>query len=346
MRKLKVFHGLVNYGTQSGYIAKGLRNIHINAKSFTLYDGYNRETDYMFNSKSNFLIKLMNRLIRIWCLFYYDVFHFYFGTSLWPGQKDLPIIKFFNKKIVHHYLGHDVELYHETKEKYEFSNMDFWADDKEGKAHDFRIKKRLENELKYSDSQIVCAPQYSPFVPNSTYIPLAIDLKKFIFSPIPNKNYESQPVVIVHAPTHRGVKGTQFLIDAVDRLVKEGHQINLNICEGITHDGLLEEYKKADFSVVSLLGGWFGTAGIEAMATGRGIIAFMRCEYFDYVTKDFKQDLPVINANKNNIYDVLKEVILNKNYSDWGIKSRKFIEKHHDMEKVAQRVLEIYKSIE
>jgi len=344
-RKLKVFHGLVNYGTQSGYLAKGLRTLNVNAKSFTISDSYYRETDYMFSLKTNYFLKIYNRLVRIWCLFYYDVFHFYFGTSLWPGQKDLPVIKFLKKKIVHHYLGHEVELYKETKEKYEFSNMDFWTNDKNGKLHDIKIKERLKNELKYSDFQIVCAPQYTPFVPNATFIPLAIDLSKFKYSPLAKKNYDKEPVVIVHAPTHRGVKGTQFLINAVERLKNEGFLVDLNICEGISHDQLLKEYIKSDFSVVSLLGGWFGTAGIEAMATGRGIIAFLRDEYFDYVDSEYKRDLPVVSADRDSIYSILKETLHKRNFIEWGVKSRRYVEKHHDMKRVAEKMLKIYESL-
>lgn len=350
-RKLRVFHGLVNYGTQSGYIAKGLRTLNVNAKSFTREDPYNRETNFTFRIRKNILEKIIFHkiyfpLLKLWCIFYYDVFHFYFGTSLWANQKDLPLIKFLNKKIVHHYLGHDVELYKETKERYEFSNMDFWADDVSGRKHDIKIKKRLKNELIYSDYQIVCAPQYSPFIHNSTFIPLAIDLFNFKFSPLPIKNYFIEPVIIVHAPTHRGVKGTQFLINAVEKLQLEGFLVELKICEGITHKELLEEYKNADFSVVSLLGGWFGTAGIEAMATGRGIVAFLRTEYFNYVSEEFKTDLPVINANKITIYHVLKDVLEKNNYVSWGIKSREYVEKHHDMHKVAKKVLKIYNSLD
>ena len=38
------------------------------------------------------------------------------------------------------------------------------------------------------------------------------------------------------------------------------------------------------------------------MAVGRGIIAFLRADYFEYVDDEFRTDLPIINANKNNIY--------------------------------------------
>jgi len=347
---LRVFHGIVNYGTQAGYIAKGLRVIGINARSYTIMDAFNRETDFSFKKRENifkkiFYYKIWYPLVKTWCIFNFDIFHFYYGTSLWPNQLDLPVIKFFGKKIVHHYLGHDVELYKETIEKYEFSNMDFWADEIKGSKHDIIIKKRLKNELKFSDFQIVCSPHYYQFVPNSTIIHLAIDTSKFEFTPLEYKDYSEEPVVIVHAPTHRGVKGTQFLIEAVERLQNEGYFVELNICEGIPHDILLEEYKKADFSVASLLGGWFGTVGIEAMASGKGVISFLREEYLNHVEEEYKIDLPIVNANRDTIYDVLKHCLLNRNFKEWGKKSRLFVEKHHDMKIVAHQVNKIYETI-
>jgi glycosyltransferase involved in cell wall biosynthesis len=348
--KLKVFHGLVNYGTQAGFLAKALRQLGIYSKSYTGPDIYERETDYHFRQRKSifsklFFYKIVYPLIKISCLFRYNVFHFYYGTSLLPFHFDLPLIKFFGKKIVHHYLGHDVELYQETKDKYEFSNMDCWADDTKGVIHDKHVKKRLANELKYSDFQVVCAPQYSPFVPGATFIPLAIDVNKIKFHPLSEKNYEVDPVLILHAPTHRGVKGTKFLIEAVDRLKQEGILVELKICENITHSQLLEEYQRADFSVVSLLGGWYGTAGIEVMATGRGVVAFLRDEYFQYVGEEFKDDLPVVNADKDTIYQTLKEILSKNNFQEWGLESRQFVEKYHDMGKVAKKFLQIYESI-
>ena len=350
MKNLRVFHGLVNYGTQAGYIASGLRLIDVNAKSYTMMDTYKRQTDFSFKQRHNIIAKMFYYmiwypLVKTWCIFKFDIFHFYYGTSLWSSHLDLPIIKLLGKKIVHHYLGHDVELYKETIEKYEFINMVFWADDIKGNKHDASVKKRFNYENYYSDFQIVCAPQYSQFVPAATFIPLAIDLSKYVSIDFGIKDYNIEPVIIVHAPTHRGVKGTQFLETAVKKLQEEGYMVELKIYEGITHEQLLEAYKEADFTVSGLLGGWFGTSAIESMASGRGVISFLREEYFKYVDEEYKNDLPIVNANRDTIYDVLKYCLLNRNFKEWSKKSRLFVEKHHDMKKVAVRVKKIYDSI-
>lgn len=342
---MNVFHGLVNYGTQAGLIAKGLREFGVNAKSYVMPDNYQREADFQFKHGGNIIRKIIihlfyNPWIKVQCLFKYDIFHFYYGTSLLPFNLDLPIIKLLGKKIVHHYLGYDVELYQETKDKYEFSNMDWIPLDK-GRLRDERIKKRLAFEQKYSDVQIVCAPQYSPFVPNSIFIPLAIDLNNYLYSKLLEKDYNRESVKILHAPTHRGIKGTTYLEKAVKRLKSEGWNVELKICEGISHKELMDEYKKCDFYVVSLLGGWYGTAAIEAMAVGRGVVGFLRDEYFDYT--DFKQaEIPIVKADKLSIYEVLKKVLRKKEFVEWGRKSREFVENVHDLNVISKKIFDIY----
>ena len=57
LKRLNVFHGLVNYGTQSGYIAKGLRLNGVNARSYTKVDAFKRETDYAFEQKKSLIAK-------------------------------------------------------------------------------------------------------------------------------------------------------------------------------------------------------------------------------------------------------------------------------------------------
>lgn len=41
-----------------------------------------------------------------------------------------------------------------------------------------------------------------------------------------------KPIVVGHMPNHRGVKGTEFLIDAIERLKSEGVKVELLLIEG------------------------------------------------------------------------------------------------------------------
>ena len=113
---MKVFHGLVNYGTQAGLLAQGLRDEGINAISAVYDDSYfQRQIDINvtrdINSK-NPVIRRFKRLRFLLSMFRkYNVFHFYFGSTLLPYNLDAPFYKLFGKKVVMEYLGTDIDLW-------------------------------------------------------------------------------------------------------------------------------------------------------------------------------------------------------------------------------------------
>jgi glycosyltransferase involved in cell wall biosynthesis len=346
-KKIKVFHGIVNYGTQAGLLSKVLRENHnIDALSVSYSDAYKRQLDVELKSGGNIVQKIFkhawNKIFLVSCFFRFNTFHFYFGTTLFRNQLDLPLYKIFNKKVIMHYLGNDVELYQWSIDNYEVTNMRNMMTQEEGKQHDKKVLKRMKFESNHIDYKIVCLPQYSPFVKGAEFIPLAIDLSNFNY--IKPLDFQDE-LNILHAPTSRKKKGTEFLVQAVNKLKKEGYKINLDICENISHDELRERYKKCHISVVALMGGWYGTAGVEAMATGRPIVTFIRPSLFKYSSLEEKE-LPIISANMNDIYLVLKD-ILNKQYDlkKLSYASYEFAHRFHNPDKISKRILNIYQSL-
>lgn len=348
--KLKVFHGLVNYGTQAGIISKTLRQeFNIKAISVVTADPYKRQIDIELLHGGSLITKIFkhtwNNLRKLYWFFTFNTFHFYFGKTLFKNQIDLPFYKMFGKKVVMHYLGNDVEQYQWSIDNYKITNMASMMSAEAGKIHDEKVKRRLAHESKYVDDKLVCAPQYSPFVPEAKVVPLAVDLSQFKFCKMPILK-DNEPLRVLHAATSRKKKGTTYLIDAVEKLKNEGYNIDLDLCEGISHDELIKRYKKCHVSVVALLGGWYGTAAIEAMAIGRPIISFIRPSFFKYVNIR-QEEIPIINANKDTIYNVLKTV-LGYSYSDLKDLSEKtynFVHRYHDPKAITNQMVEIYKQI-
>jgi len=62
------------------------------------------------------------------------------------------------------------------------------------------------------------------------------------------------------------------------------------LVENISHSELKEKYKECDIFVDQIVGGWYGTASIEAMAIGRPTVCFLRESYFEYI--DFGPSIP------------------------------------------------------
>jgi len=344
-KKLKVFHGLVNYGTQSGMFAYGLRKRGVEAISVTTCDPFKRQTDVYLKTGGSFIRKILNslwnRTFLLYCFFKYNTFHFYAGTSLFPKQKDLPIYRFVGKKVVMEYLGYDVQLYQYSKDKYEITNVTYYKSHDVSLLLDNKKLKRLEFESRYADKQLVCAPYLSEFVPSSEVLPLAIDLSEYKFIP---KEAPIDEITILHAPTSQGNKGTKFIFQAIEQLKSEGYRIKVLLVENLTHAELREKYIECDIFIDQLLAGWYGTASIEAMAVGRPTVCFIRESYYKYI--HYGDSIPIINASPHTIYDVLKRTIENKEQLPTiGIKSRKFVEDVHDLEKLTNQLITIYKTL-
>jgi hypothetical protein len=344
-RKLKVFHGLVNYGTQAGLFARELRKNGIDAISVVYPDPFKRLTDVELLHGGNILQKIIkhsfNWLRRIYWFFRYNTFHFYFGTTLFPRQLDLPLYRFFGKKVVMEYLGWDLQLYKHSIAKYELTNAKYYKTPEDAIAGDEKKIKRLRYESKYINKQLICAPYLAEFLPSAEVLPLAFDVDSIEFIPkgIPEKN-----IKILHAPTHYGNKGTKFIQEAIEKLKKEQFDIEYKIVSGISHTQLIQEYIMCDIFIDQIVSGWYGTASIEAMAVGRPTICFIRETYFEYI--NYGDKIPLIIANPYNIYEVLKKTIIERDkLPEIGIRSRRFVEDIHNVTILTQRLIEIYKSL-
>lgn len=348
-KNIKVFHGLVNYGTQSGLFAKELRRQGVNAISVVYYDKSKRVTDVELVCSKEFVQKLFynlwNYIRKIFWFFKYNTFHFYFGITLFPYQLDLPFYRFFGKKVVMEYLGNDIRNYKYIVSKYDLPKNHSFV--KNIEKHDLKVSNRIQNEKKYIDLKIVCIPVFFEYARRycysiDDYLPLAIDISNIAYHGVKNKNTKKS-INILHAPTKRDFKGTEYIENAIQQLIEEGYQIEFRIVEGVTHARLFGEYKECDIFIDQISTGWYGTAALESMAFGKPTCAFIDTQYLKYV--DYADEIPVINVTRDNVTDKLRELIENREQlPEIGEKSRKFVEKYHDVEKVTRKLIDIYQN--
>ena len=340
--KIKVFHGLVNYGTQAGFFSQSLRDHGVDSLSVAYHDAFKRQVDIELDNGKNLFDKILKRswniLRRIYWFFRYNTFHFYYGTTLFRNQVDLPFYRVFRKKIIMEYLGYDVQLYQYSLDKYDITNVRYYKEHSISLIADKKKINRLIFESKFVNQQIVCAPYLSEFVPNSLVLPLAIDLKSYSYTP---KEIPNNQIIIMHAPTSRDNKGSSFILDAINRLKINGYNIKYLLIENITHDDLKRKYIECDIFIDQILAGWYGTTSIEAMALGRPTICFIRESYYKYI--DYGPLIPIINANTSTIYSIIKKTIDEKHLlPEIGKKSRDFVEKIHNVDILTSKLINIY----
>jgi glycosyltransferase involved in cell wall biosynthesis len=150
----------------------------------------------------------------------------------------------------------------------------------------------------------------------------------------------SRPLVIAHAPNHRHYKGTDFLIQAVDRLNRGGAKVKLDLIEKTPNDFALERYRAADVIFDQCINGFHGFFALEGMALGKLVMCFIR-KPEDYLIDD--RNCPILNIMpdtiEQNIAALLAqpEIVCNR-----GRLSRQYVERHYSMESFAQRLGKAY----
>jgi len=154
----------------------------------------------------------------------------------------------------------------------------------------------------------------------------------------------NRPLKILHAPTNRSVKGTNLIIDTLDRLENEGFKFELILVEGVDYESAKKLYMDADILIDQLYAGWYGGLAVELMALGKPVVSFIRKKDLKYIPKKMKNDLPIIDITPFDIYDVMKSVLSMSptEIKDLGIISRKYVEKWHNSIDIAKRLKQDY----
>lgn len=238
-----------------------------------------------------------------------DVFHFYFGLTLVPKSLQFLLLRAACKRSVYHFMGSD-------------------------------IRGKSPAELAYAQracARIVGSYDAARWVPDADVIPPGIDLREF--EPAPPSD-RARPLV-VHAPSSRGRKGTEHVIAACEQL-----PVELEIVEGLHHDEARERYRAADIVVDQLNAGWYGLFAIEAMALGKPVLTFLHDEAVRRTEGAFGVEVPIVRATKETLTDDLRPLVESADERRRvGAASRAYVERVHDIDQVADRLLEVYARI-
>ena len=239
-----------------------------------------------------------------------DVFHFYFGLTLVPKSLQFPLLRALGRRSVMHFLGSD-------------------------------IRGKPPEELDWSrraGARVVGSYDAIRWVPDAHVIPPGIDVHAI--EPAPPSERE-RPVVL-HAPSSRARKGTEFVLAACEQLDCE-----LEIVEGLDHREAFERYRRADVIVDQLNAGWYGVFAIEAMALGKPVVTFLHEEAVRRTEEAFNVPVPLVGATKETLRDVLRPLVESADErSRVGAASRAYVEEVHDLRRVADRLVDLYAGLE
>jgi hypothetical protein len=239
-----------------------------------------------------------------------DVFHFYFGLTLVPKSLQFSILRAFRKKSVYHFLGSD-------------------------------IRGKTPEQLSYgkrANAQIVGSYDAIRWVPDAEVIPPGLDLSRVPLVPPTDRE---RPLV-VHAPSNRGKKGTEHVIEACRQL-----PVDLDIVEGLPNEKAKQRFAQADIIVDQLNAGWYGVFAIESMAMGKPVVTFLHDEAKRRTEEAFRRQVPIVSASKETLVERLRWLVEigPTERRLIGAASREYAMAVHDIDPIADRLIELYQRL-
>ena len=244
-----------------------------------------------------------------------DIFHFYFGLTLVPRKLQFPILRATRRRSVFHFLGADIR---ETP------------------------REQLGYGLK-ADARIVGSYAALRFVPFDAHVvPPGLELDRYTPAPA---NGSDDTIRIVHAPSNKEKKGTEYVIRAVEEL-KRRYPVELDVVHGVPNSEAIQRYRRADIVVDQVLRDWHGVFTIEAMALGKPVVTSLDEDAVRETEQAFGLELPVLAATKDDLVEKVAWLIERpEERRRRGAAGRAYVEQVHDVDRMANRLLEIYRGL-
>jgi glycosyltransferase involved in cell wall biosynthesis len=274
-----------------------------------------------------------NWLLLESCLKKYDIFHISYNGGILGNSKywknELEIIKKCGKKIVAIPFGGDAFIF--SKMKSPSQQHAFLINFSRMIQKEEEIEQKVRYLGKYADfcvggGQIDGMSRWDSLAVNC----IGIDTRKWIKKKL---DLEDKVIKVAHSPNHRGVKGTEYLIEAIESLKQEGLKVELLLIENKKNDEVKRIlFEEADILVEQLIMNGHGLSAIEGMATGLPVISNIEDDNFQSLFNRYSylSECPIVSGSPENIKENLKTLILNPLLrNELGSAGRKYVEKYH-----------------
>tara|TARA_B100000900_G_scaffold225023_1_gene190993 strand:+ start:87 stop:1394 length:1308 start_codon:yes stop_codon:yes gene_type:complete len=140
-------------------------------------------------------------------------------------------------------------------------------------------------------------------------------------------------IVIVHAPNHRGFKGSEFIIDSVEKLINEGFKINFILLEGYENKEVIKVLKeKADILVEQVIFSGYALNAIEGMSLGIPVLSNLSNNLYlePFRRYSYLSECPILSTTPENLKNNIKLLIQNTQLrNELGKLGIQYVKKYH-----------------
>lgn len=266
-----------------------------------------------------------------------DVFIFIWESFKWD-LSDYAYLKSKGKKIVSIFCGNDVRWHYASNQEYEkygLRSIDFGDGYSKGIAHLEQKLKKLRIAEKYSDAVVSRVDQAQLALRPYYRWHMLVRPENMMFNPVQRQ----QNPVVAHAPSHRGLKGTKYVLEAFERLKSEGVEFTPLLIEGLPNQELLKKLSDVDILIDQLL--FPGTGKIASEALSAGCVVMSLMGYKNYPQNN-APECPIVDVNPDTIYKELKRVILDYEFrKNTAAKGLDYVKRHLDYKLFCEKMMAI-----
>ncbi len=284
----------------------------------------------------------------------YDVFHFNFGSSLIDYPKfglslcDLPYYPPDSKLFVT-YNGCDARQKYPTMQRTAFSachNPECYGGVCNSGKQDAIRRRKIEKFSLFARHIFAVNPDLLWFLPKekSSFLPYTV--ANWYEDSVRIPFVLGRKIRIVHAPTNRVCKGSEIILQSLERVQKRfPGEVEIVLVENMSHSMALSVYREADLVVDQILVGWYGGLAVEVMRMGKPVAVFIREEDLQFIPGEMRKDIDdaFIRISPETIDEVLCRCIADRELlREKGENGFQYVHKWHDPVKIARLVKEYY----
>ena len=350
-RPLRILHAPTNVGGNPAGLSRAERRLghHSDVMVFDNdWLNYPADIDLTLRRHARLMKTAIKLRFFLQALPRYDIFVFNFGRTILDFWRmglhciDLPLLRRRGKGIVMIYQGADARQNWFVRQHFSFGHAALI----EAKDRDRRKATRIAKVGRYAHRIFALNPDLIPVLPpGTTFLPYTVasadeSYARQLTAPATGR------VRVVHAPTDRPVKGTDYIVAACERLRAAGTPLELVLVERVPHAEAQRLFASCHLAVDQLMIGWYGAFAVEVMAMGLPVICYLRTADLDLLPAELRADLPVVSAEPNTVCEVLQELVRDSTKRRvLGERSRAYVARWHNPLEIGRRMTAVYREI-
>lgn len=324
MNRLRIFLGTWEIANQTHVLARAFeqmghqvttvvrrKNPFYQTSEYTDYTNPEENLSLINAFQSDPLNHLLNngeRLLQIKRMITdHDIYIFQYASSILGRLEDLPLLRALGKRVICMFNGSDTR----ERTSYALHNRLHGLHPMPYHLQNPDPTGSLEQKLRY----VRMAELHADVVTGAPdFLGLAILPYFHNFAPLDTREItpcvpDREVPIVVHAPSHRDIKGTDIVLKAVADLKSEGVAFEFELLEKMPNEVVRQRLSNADIAVDQLYSEYPATFALEAMAAGCAVAGGNRPD-----TVPYPPNIPCVDIDPRTVRERLRHLIQDKSF--------------------------------